>query len=128
VGRAARNAAGLVVMYADRESDAMKIAIQETNRRRAIQVAYNTEHGITPTTIRKSVHDILERHKEEKIDTTLDEVSFLKKTHNMLVPEQRKSLVKALEQRMLEHAKNLEFEEAALIRDEIARVKEGGDV
>ncbi len=128
VGRAARNAAGLVVMYADRESDAMKIAIQETNRRRAIQVAYNTEHDITPTTIRKSVHDILERHKEEKIDTTLDEVSFLKKTHNMLVPEQRKSLVKALEQRMLEHAKNLEFEEAALIRDEIARVKEGGDV
>ncbi len=128
VGRAARNAAGLVVMYADRESDAMKIAIQETNRRRAIQVAYNIEHGITPTTIRKSVHDILERHKEEKIDTTLDEVSFLKKTHNMLVPEQRKSLVKALEQRMLEHAKNLEFEEAALIRDEIARVKEGGDV
>jgi len=128
VGRAARNAAGLVVMYADRESDAMKIAISETNRRRAIQVAYNTEHGITPTTIRKSVHDILERHKEEKIDTTLDEVSFLKKTHNMLVPEQRKSLVKALEQRMLEHAKNLEFEEAALIRDEIARVKEGGDV
>jgi len=128
VGRAARNAAGLVVMYADRESDAMKIAISETNRRRAIQVAYNTEHGITPTTIRKSVHDILERHKEEKIDTTLDEVSFLKKTHNILVPEQRKSLVKALEQRMLEHAKNLEFEEAALIRDEIARVKEGGDV
>ncbi|HWR10983.1 MAG TPA: excinuclease ABC subunit UvrB [Rectinemataceae bacterium] len=128
VGRAARNAAGLVVMYADRESEAMKIAIGETNRRRAIQVAYNTEHGITPMSIKKSVNDILERHKEEKIDTTLDEVSFLKKTHNMLVPEQRKSLIKALEQRMLEHAKNLEFEEAALLRDEIARVKQGGDV
>ncbi|MDP2791559.1 MAG: excinuclease ABC subunit UvrB, partial [Rectinemataceae bacterium] len=128
VGRAARNAAGLVVMYADRESDAMKTAISETNRRRAIQVAYNEEHGITPTTISKSIHDILERHKEEKIDITLDEVSFLKKTHNILVPEQRKSLVKALEQRMLEHAKNLEFEEAATLRDEIARIKEGGDV
>ncbi|MGB4586929.1 MAG: helicase-related protein, partial [Rectinemataceae bacterium] len=128
VGRAARNAAGLVVMYADRESDAMKTAIGETNRRRAIQLAYNNEHGITPTTIRKSIHDILERHKEEKIDNTLDEVSFLKKTHNMLVPEQRKSLVKALEHRMLEHAKNLEFEEAATLRDEIARIKEGGDV
>jgi excinuclease ABC subunit B len=128
IGRAARNAAGIVVMYADRESDAMRVAIGETNRRRAIQTAYNTEHGITPTTIKKSVRDILERHKEEKIDTTLDEVSLLKKTHNMLVPEQRKSLVKALEQRMLEHAKNLEFEEAALLRDEIARVKAGGDI
>jgi len=128
IGRAARNAAGIVVMYADRESDAMRVAIGETNRRRAIQMAYNVEHGITPTTIKKSVQDILERHKEEKIDTTLDEVSLLKKTHNMLVPEQRKSLIKALEQRMLEHAKNLEFEEAALLRDEIARVKAGGDI
>jgi len=128
VGRAARNAAGLVVMYADRESEAMRIAIGETNRRRAIQLAYNAEHGITPTTIKKSIHDILERHKEEKIDTTLDELSLLKKTHNILVPEQRKSLLKALEQRMIEHAKNLEFEEAALLRDEIARIKERGDV
>ena len=128
IGRAARNAAGIVVMYADRESEAMRVAIGETNRRRAIQIAYNVEHGITPTTIKKSVQDILERHKEEKIDTTLDEVGLLKKTHNMLVPEQRKSLIKALEQRMLEHAKNLEFEEAALLRDEIARVKAGGEV
>ena len=128
VGRAARNAAGLVVMYADRESEAMRVAIGETNRRRAIQLAYNAEHGITPTTIKKSIHDILERHKEEKIDTTLDELGLLKKTHNILVPEQRKSLLKALEQRMLEHAKNLEFEEAALLRDEIARIKERGDV
>ncbi len=128
IGRAARNAAGLVVMYADRESDAMRTAIGETDRRRAIQIAYNTEHGITPTTIKKSIRDILERHKEEKIDSTLDEVSMLKRTHNLLVPEQRKSLIKALEQRMLEHAKNLEFEEAALLRDEIARVRESGDV
>ena len=128
IGRAARNAAGLVVMYADRESDAMKTAISETDRRRAIQNAYNIEHGITPTSIKKSIRDILERHKEEKIDSTLDEVSMLKKTHNLLVPEQRKSLVKALEHRMLEHAKSLEFEEAALLRDEITRIKESGDV
>ncbi|MCX7026985.1 MAG: excinuclease ABC subunit UvrB [Spirochaetes bacterium] len=127
IGRAARNAAGLVVMYADRESDAMRTAIDETERRRALQTAYNTEHGITPTTIKKAVGDILERHKEEKIDTTLGEVELLKRTHNLLVPEQRKSLIKALEQRMLEHAKNLEFEEAALIRDEIERIKLGGE-
>ena len=128
IGRAARNAAGLVVMYADRESDAMRVAISETDRRRALQVAYNTEHGITPTTIRKAIGDILERHKEERIDNTLGEVELLVRTHNILVPEQRRSLVKALEQRMLEHAKNLEFEEAALIRDEVARIKQGGEV
>lgn len=128
IGRAARNAAGLVVMYADRESEAMRVAIGETNRRRAVQVDYNLKHGITPTTIKKSVQDILERHREEKIDTTLDEVSLLKKMHNLLVPEQKKALLKALNQRMLEHAKNLEFEEAALLRDEIARIKQGGDV
>lgn len=123
IGRAARNAAGLVVMYADRQSEAMRIAILETDRRRKIQAGYNAAHGITPTTIMKSIKAILERHKEEKIDTTLDEVNLLKKTHNLLVPEQRKSLTRALEQRMLEHAKNLEFEEAALLRDEIAKLR-----
>ncbi|HNX72710.1 MAG TPA: excinuclease ABC subunit UvrB [Spirochaetales bacterium] len=128
IGRAARNAAGLVVMYADQESAAMHTAISETNRRRNIQLAYNKEHGITPTTIKKSVQDILERHKEEKIEVTTDEITFLKKTHNILVPEQKKALIKSLEARMLEHAKNLEFEEAALLRDEIARIKEGAEV
>jgi len=128
IGRAARNAAGLVVMYADQESAAMHTAISETNRRRNIQLAYNKEHGITPTTIKKSVQDILERHKEEKIEVTTDEITFLKKTHNILVPEQKKALIKSLEARMLEHAKNLEFEEAALLRDEIARIKEDAEV
>jgi len=127
IGRAARNAAGLVVMYADRESEAMKTAIDETNRRRAIQLAYNREHGITPVSIKKTVQDILERHHEEKVDITLDEIDLLKKSHSLLVPEQKKALLKALEARMLEHAKNLEFEEAALIRDEIQRIKEGSD-
>ncbi|MEN6476488.1 MAG: helicase-related protein, partial [Rectinema sp.] len=125
VGRAARNAAGLVVMYADRESDAMRTAIRETTRRREVQAAYNKAHGITPTTIIKAVQDILQRHKEEKIDDALGEIETLKKGHNLLVPDQKKSLVKALELRMLEHAKNLEFEQAALLRDEIAKVKGG---
>ncbi len=123
IGRAARNAAGIVAMYADRESEAMRVAIGETERRRKIQMDYNDAHGITPTTIKKSIRDILERHKEEKVDAALDEVNLLKRTHNLLVPEQRKSLVKALEQRMLEHAKNLEFEEAALLRDEISKLR-----
>jgi len=127
IGRAARNAAGTVVMYADRTSEAMRLAIEETSRRRAIQVKYNEEHGITPTTIRKAVEDILERHREEKIDAASTEIEVIKKGHNLLVPEQKRALVKALEAQMLEHAKNLEFEEAAVIRDEIEKIKAGED-
>jgi len=127
IGRAARNAAGSVVMYADKTSDAMRVAIDETNRRRAVQVKYNEDHGITPVTIHKAIEDILERHREEKIDTAATEVEILKKSHNLLVPEQKRSLLKALESQMLEHAKNLEFEEAALIRDEIEKLKAGED-
>jgi len=125
VGRAARNAAGKVVMYADRESEAMALAIQETARRREIQLAYNAEHGITPRTIKKAVEDILERHREEKVDSASTEIEVLEKSHNLLVPEQKKSLLKALEAQMLEHAKNLEFEEAATIRDAIERIRRG---
>jgi excinuclease ABC subunit B len=125
IGRAARNAAGLVVMYADKMSDAMRTAIEETDRRREIQILYNTEHGITPTTIQKTVQDLLERHREEKVEITEGEIAILRKGHNLLVPSQKKSLLRTLEQRMLEHAKNMEFEEAAAIRDEIARIKNG---
>ncbi len=127
IGRAARNAAGSVVMYADKMSDAMKLAIEETGLRRAIQVQYNEDHGITPTTIHKAIEDILERHREERIDTAATEIELLKKSHNLLVPDQKKSLLRALESQMLEHAKNLEFEQAALIRDEIEKLKSGED-
>jgi len=125
IGRAARNAAGIVVMYADRMSDAMRIAIDETNRRRAIQMAYNTEHGITPTTIKKAIHDILERHKEEKQQALGTELETIKGAYNLLVPEQKSALIKRLEREMLEKAKNLEFEAAAMLRDEIERIKQG---
>lgn len=123
IGRAARNAAGLVIMYADHVSEAMRTAIAETERRRAIQLRYNEEHGITPQTIRKQVQDILQRRHEEKAEASLDEIQLLKRTHNVLVPQQRKALVRELEKLMFEHAKNLEFEQAAIIRDEIARIK-----
>jgi len=125
IGRAARNAAGTVVMYADRMSDAMKLAIDETTKRRAVQVQYNLDHGITATTIHKAIDDILERHREERIDTAETEIDMLKRSHNLLVPEQKKALIRALEAQMLEHAKNLEFEQAAVIRDEIDRLKAG---
>jgi excinuclease ABC subunit B len=123
IGRAARNAAGKVIMYADRTSDAMRDAIAETDRRRAIQSAYNREHGITPTTVKKAIADILKRHAAEEQDAAGTSIEVLKRSYNVLVPAQRKQLIKALESEMLEHAKNLEFEQAAVIRDEIERIK-----
>ncbi|MBN2875500.1 MAG: excinuclease ABC subunit B, partial [Spirochaetales bacterium] len=125
IGRAARNAAGVVVMYADKMSDAMRVAIDETNRRRAVQVAYNEAHGITPTTVKKAIHDILQRHKEEKHEAASTELETIKSSYNLIVPEQRTALIKRLEREMLEHAKNLEFEAAAVLRDEIERIRSG---
>jgi excinuclease ABC subunit B len=126
IGRAARNAAGKVIMYADRRSEAMDEAIKETERRRKIQMAYNEKHGITPKTIKKAINDILERHNEEDRDAALTSIETLKKSYNVLVPDQRRKLIKALTHEMEEHAKQLEFEEAAAIRDEIQRIKELG--
>jgi excinuclease ABC subunit B len=126
IGRAARNAAGMVIMYADRMSDAMDAAIKETERRRKVQMEYNQAHGITPTTVQKAIADILTRHAVEEQDAAATSIEVLKKSYNVLIPAQRKQLVAALEGEMLEHAKNLEFEQAAAIRDEIARIKELG--
>jgi excinuclease ABC subunit B len=124
IGRAARNVNGKVIMYADRISDAMAEAIEETERRRRIQLEYNETHGITPTSVRKAVHDILIRQKEEKREDERRTVEILKGSYNILVPSERKKLIKKLEQEMLEHAKNLEFEQAAVLRDEIEELKQ----
>jgi excinuclease ABC subunit B len=124
IGRAARNAAGKVIMYADRMSEAMSEAISETERRRGIQTAYNKAHGITPVTVKKAIADILTRHIEEDKSAAATSIEVLKKSYNILVPAQRKQLIAALEAEMLEHAKNLEFEQAAVIRDEIQRIKD----
>ena len=126
IGRAARNVNGKVIMYADKTTDAMAEAIAETQRRRAIQQAYNTEHGITPTTIKKSVQDILVRVQEEKRKAQEVNVQVMRDSFNIVEPKSRKKLIKALEKEMLEHAKNLEFEEAAVLRDEIERLREIG--
>jgi excinuclease ABC subunit B len=128
IGRAARNAAGKVIMYADRMSEAMEKAIAETNRRREIQVAYNKQYGITPATVKKAIAEILTRHAEEADKAAAASIEVLKSSYNVLIPAQRKQLIKALENEMLEHAKNLEFEEAAAIRDEIARINMLGKV
>ena len=126
VGRAARNENGKVVMYADRISDAMKETIEETNRRRAIQEAYNKEHGITPKTIKKAIEDILTRENEIKKEAALAEAGPLINSLNILNPADRKKLIKKLEAQMAEYADMLMFEEAAVRRDKIEEVKRIG--
>lgn len=126
IGRAARNVNGKVVMYADRWSDAMREAIDETERRRSIQLAYNEKHGITPKTVQKAIHDILVREHQEKAEDERRSIEMLKSGYNIVIPGQRAALIKVLEREMLEHAKNLEFEQAAVIRDEIEHLKRMG--
>ncbi|UTC65373.1 excinuclease ABC subunit B [Treponema sp. OMZ 788] len=126
VGRAARNENGKVVMYADRISDAMKETIEETNRRRSIQEAYNKEHGITPKTIKKAIEDILTRENEIKKEAALAEAGPLISSLNILNPADRKKLIKKLEAQMAEYADMLMFEEAAVIRDKIEEVRRIG--
>jgi len=123
IGRAARNVNGMVIMYADKVSDAMRVAIEETERRRRIQQEYNEHHGITPKTIQKAIQDILVRKKDAvKKDEGLT-LDVLKAGYNLLIPGERNALLKELSAMMLEHAKNLEFEKAAIVRDEIERIK-----
>ncbi len=122
IGRAARNVNGKAILYAERVTDSMRLAIEETARRREMQAAYNTEHGITPQTIVKNIHDILKREidpnaEEEKlIEVVEHEIAHLQKTGDKIA---------ALKKAMLEAAAAMEFEKAALFRDKI-QVLEGG--
>jgi excinuclease ABC subunit B len=119
IGRAARNADGRVIMYADRMTDSMDKAISETNRRRTIQLAYNEQHGITPQTIRKKIHDIIEATKvAEQAASYLDKVD----TQN-ISKKDKQMLIAQLEKEMKEAAKQLQFERAADLRDAILELK-----
>jgi excinuclease ABC subunit B len=119
IGRAARNADGRVIMYADRMTDSMDKAISETNRRRTIQMAYNERHGITPQTIRKKIHDIIEATKvAEQQATYLDKVDA-----KTMSKKDRVALIAKLEKEMKEAAKQLQFERAADLRDAILELK-----
>ncbi|MBQ9625594.1 MAG: UvrB/UvrC motif-containing protein, partial [Treponema sp.] len=123
IGRAARNAEGKVVMYADRMSDAMKEAIDETRRRRSIQEAWNAEHGITPKTIKKAVADILEHQEQDAKETAAIQLETLKKSANLMVAKERRKLVEALKKEMSDCAERLEYEQAAAIRDQIIEIE-----
>ncbi len=116
IGRAARNVNGRVILYGDRLTDSIRKATNETNRRRAIQLAYNKKHGITPQTIIKKITDIREEDRK-----TLQEAQDIKKSVN---PEKLPKLISKLEADMRRAAKNLEFELAAVLRDQIKELEE----
>ena len=119
IGRAARNAEGHVIMYADTITDSMRAAIDETNRRREIQQKYNEEHGITPQTIKKAVRDLIAISKA----ASASEEEFKKDPESMDARELEK-LVKELTKKMRQAAAELNFEEAAKLRDRMKEVKQ----
>ncbi|MET3210919.1 UNVERIFIED_CONTAM: excinuclease ABC subunit B [Paenibacillus sp. PvR008] len=118
IGRAARNSDGRVIMYGDRITDSMDKAIKETERRRAIQIQYNEDHGITPQTIRKKIRDVIEATKvaEARNDYLPGETGKLSK-------KERQSLIQRLEAEMKDAAKNLQFERAAELRDALLELR-----
>ena len=122
IGRAARHVNGTVLMYADTESEAMREAITETERRRVIQMQHNHQHGITPTSVKKEVRQLLIRKTVEKRDAEERDVAIRESEYDIKVPEQRAELIKTLEQEMLKLSEELEFERAAVLRDEIEKL------
>ena len=117
IGRAARNANGRVIMYADKITDSMKYAIDETNRRRSIQEAYNKEHGITPKTIHKNIRDLIAiTHAVEKEEATQTDFK-------QMTVQQRREAIEVMELEMRAAAKDLNFEKAAQLRDMILELR-----
>jgi len=133
VGRAARNLRGKAILYADRVTDSMQRAIEETDRRRGRQQEYNREHGITPRGIEKAVREIIDgahaaapgaarsRRRERSAAVAEDEAAY-----GVMEPEALARVLKDMEKRMYEHAANLEFEQAAQLRDRIEAIRERG--
>lgn len=120
IGRAARNSESKVIMYADNITKAMKAAISETTRRRKVQMEYNEKHGITPTTIFKEVREVIQtKVSEEQEEYKIDENT------EKLTKKEIEKLISKYEKEMKQAAKDLQFERAAELRDEIAKLKEG---
>jgi excinuclease ABC subunit B len=119
IGRAARNADGRVIMYADRITGSMERAIGETDRRRAKQIAYNEEHGITPETVKKNVEDVMAGLYQGDVDMNRVTANIDKPMHGANL----EAHLNGLREQMRKAAENLEFEEAARLRDEVKRLE-----
>ena len=120
IGRAARNVNGKVIMYADKITGSMERAINETNRRRALQIEFNKKHNITPQSVKKSVRDVIEA---TKVAEKSPEYKISQQNVDKMSKDQLKKMIKDLEKEMQEAARALEFERAAVIRDLIIELK-----
>ena len=124
IGRAARNASGKAILYADRITDSMRRAIDETERRRARQIAFNEANGITPRTVKKRVKDIIDGVMSKTATEAADRQAKLAQEVDAMSEKDVGKRIKMLEKQMLEHARNLEFEQAARLRDQLSILKE----
>ncbi len=130
IGRAARNVRGKAILYADVVTRSMRAALDETARRREKQLEYNAEHGITPTSIVREIMDVMEGARsepssgEKKGRGQSGRVAETREDYAALTPQQTATKIAALEQQMYRHARDLEFEDAARVRDQIRRIKE----
>jgi excinuclease ABC subunit B len=123
IGRAARNINGRAILYADKITGSIRRALDETDRRRKVQIAFNEAHGITPRGIKKSVSDILEGAYSNGSGEKLRKVAEPGLDYASLTPEQAGKRIKKLEQEMFKHARNLDFEEAAKLRDQVQMLR-----
>jgi excinuclease ABC subunit B len=127
IGRAARNLNGKAMLYADRITDSMRKAIDETERRRARQLAHNSAQGITPRSIVKQVRDLIDGVYSEKAGKDAERLEYAALQRAKIEDMSEKDVareIKRLEKQMMEHARNLEFEQAASVRDQLGRLKD----
>ena len=128
IGRAARNLRGKAILYADRVTNSMRAALDETDRRRNRQLEYNAEHGITPQSVQRAVRDVMEGARAEpgelKGRGKMKRVAEPEQEYLRLSPAQQAARLRELEQKMHQHARDLEFEDAARVRDQIRRLRE----
>ena len=125
IGRAARNLNGKAILYGDRITDSMRTAIDETNRRRAVQEAFNREHGITPKGLNKKVVDVMQLGGVSKVQNKASrKVAEPAASYHRLSPNELAKEIKRLENQMFDHARNLEFEQAAKLRDQIHELQQ----